>query len=396
MGRLFWKLFLALFLALISTVITVGNIVQWELRQAPPVVTTMPARAAPASHGEVILHRASPKALTDNRSNLPATQADGVQQDLNYGRLLLSFPLSALMFCIVASLVFAGVLAWSISHPIKLLLEHLKRAADGDLQTRVSPRIGASHDEFSELGEAFDLMAVRLNNMIKSQSNMLHHVSHELRSPLARIQMAVGLVMQNPKKMQTSLQRVELEAVRMEKMIAELLEIFRLESGMQKLRKVDVEMPALLSGIVNDVQFEKQDANIRLQLPESRVVVPGQLELLHRAIENVIRNAVKYGPPQGVVTVELQHSQRTGEVIIEVQDQGRGVSQQEIKQIFKPFVRGRDTTQIEGHGIGLAMTKNIVEAHGGFVKAANLSPCGFMVRIHLPLRQSTVGLNVVH
>lgn len=187
------------------------------------------------------------------------------------------------------------------------------------------------------------------------------------------------------------MQRVELEAIRMEKMIAELLEIFRLESGMQKLRRTDVDMVTLLKTIISDVQFERQDARIQLLLPKAGVILTGHLELLQRAIENVIRNAVKYGPPEGVVTVELQLSTRTGEVVVEVQDQGRGVAQQELLQIFKPFVRGRETTQIEGHGIGLAITKHIVEAHGGYVKAANLNPAGFMLRIHLPVESKQVA-----
>jgi two-component system, OmpR family, sensor kinase len=375
MGRLFWKLFAALFLALISTVITVGNIVQWELHQKAAHTHSFPAQSS---------------ALTTQSASLPATPVASqpghfhLSNELNYVELLLNFPLSALVFCVITSAIFAGVLAWSISHPIKLLLEHLRTAADGNLLVRVSPKITVSHDEFAELGAAFDLMALRLNSMIKSQSNMLHHVSHELRSPLARIQMAVGLVMQNPKKVQSSLQRVELEAVRMEKMIAELLEIFRLESGMQKLQKTDVDLKGLLAGIVGDVQFEKQDARIHLDMPNSVILIHGQLELLQRAIENVVRNAVKYGPLLGEVAIELQRSERTGEVIIEVQDQGSGVEQQELEQIFKPFIRGRSASQIDGHGIGLAMTKHIVEAHGGYVKAANLSPIGFMVRIHLP------------
>lgn len=383
MGRLYWKIFAALFLALISTVITVGNIVQWEIRQNSPGFNYSTTQGLSKPVAQATSADVTPKP--------PVVSVAGSSNDLNYIHLLLTFPLTALVFCIISSLIFASVLAWSISHPIKLLLEHLKRAADGDLQTRVSPKIGSGHDEFSDLGEAFDLMAIRLNNMIKSQSNMLHHVSHELRSPLARIQMAVGLVMQNPKKMQDCMQRVELEAIRMEKMIAELLEIFRLESGMQKLRRTEVDMVTLLKGIISDVQFERQDARIRLVLPQSEVIVLGHLELLHRAIENVIRNAVKYGPPEGEVTVELQISTRTGEVVVEVQDQGRGVAQQELLQIFKPFVRGRETTQIEGHGIGLAITKHIVEAHGGFVKAANLNPAGFMLRIHLPVESKLVA-----
>ena len=368
MGRLFWKLFVVFFLALLSTDIVVGNIVAWEAQHHHPTVT-VPCNTS--TDCPVSGHTLAPTITP-------------VQASMQRMARFFYLPFSVFVFSLLSSIVFAGTLAWSISHPIKLLLEHLKSAAEGDLLVRISPKITASHDEFTELGEAFDLMALRLNNMIKSQSNMLHHVSHELRSPLARIQMAVGLVMQNPKKMQSSLQRVELEAVRMERMITELLEIFRFESGMQKLHKTEVDLKALLHGIVSDVLFERNEARLHLQLPEDPVVITGQLELLQRAIDNVIRNAVKYGPEDGQVDIELQHSARTGEVTLEVQDQGQGVEPQELEQIFRPFVRGRRTSQVEGHGIGLAMTKHIVEAHGGFVKATNLSPQGFMIRIHLP------------
>ena len=370
MGRLFWKLFAALFLALVSTDIIVGNIAQWELN-----------RELVAYHES--LHTAAEKLKTQPSEVLAKTLAH------EHAPMVFNLPLPVFILGILANLFFASVLAWAIAHPIKLLLIHLKSAAEGDLLVRVSPKITATHDEFSGLGEAFDLMAIRLNNMIKSQSKMMHHVSHELRSPLARIQMAVGLAMQNPQKIQSSLQRVELEAVRMERMISELLEIFRFESDIHKLQKADVDLKALLTGIVGDVMFEKHDAKIRLLMPDEPVILAGQLELLQRAIDNVIRNALKYGPVDGEVTIELQHSARTGEIILEIQDQGRGVEPQELEQIFKPFVRGRRASQVEGHGIGLAMTKHIVEVHGGFVKATNLSPDGFMIRIHLPLQQET-------
>lgn len=380
MGRLFWKLFAALFLALISTVITVGNIVQWEMNQRA-VHHANPTRSCGTTATCPPSNHLSTTNQSDHETRL------GTWRVLNYAQLSLNFPISALVFCLISSAIFSGILAWSIAHPIKLLLDHLKNAANGHLSEGVSAKITASHDEFAELGEAFDLMTTRIDNMIKSQSKMLHHVSHELRSPLARIQMAVGLVMQNPKKMQSSLQRVELEAVRMERMISELLEIFRFESGMQKLQKTEVDLKALLTGIVGDVLFEKHEAKVRLDMPEESVVVEGQLELLQRAIDNVIRNAVKYGPEEGIVAIELQHSERTGEVILEVRDQGDGVDPNELEQIFRPFVRGRRVSQVEGHGIGLAMTKHIVEAHAGFVRAANLTPHGFMIRIHLPARQ---------
>ncbi|HEY0892160.1 MAG TPA: histidine kinase dimerization/phospho-acceptor domain-containing protein, partial [Cellvibrio sp.] len=200
MGRLFWKLFAALFLALVSTDIIVGNIAQWELN-----------RELVAYHTS--LHTAAEQLKTQPSEDVAKTLAH------EHVPMVFNLPMPVFIMGILANLFFASLLAWAIAHPIKLLLIHLKSAAEGDLLVRVSPKITATHDEFSGLGEAFDLMAIRLNNMIKSQSKMMHHVSHELRSPLARIQMAVGLAMQNPQKIQSSLQRVELEAVRMERMI---------------------------------------------------------------------------------------------------------------------------------------------------------------------------------
>jgi len=188
MGRLFWKLFLAFFLALVSTDLIVGNIIEWQAHQQTP------------EHHEVSQICSSGSSCETTPNALKAEPLSAKTDQRWTERQLFSLPFSVLIYSLISSTIFAGVLAWSISHPIKLLLEHLKSAAEGDLLVRVSPKIKASHDEFAELGEAFDLMALRLNNMIKSQSKMLHHVSHELRSPLARIQMSVGLVMQNPKK----------------------------------------------------------------------------------------------------------------------------------------------------------------------------------------------------
>lgn len=375
MGRLFWKLFFAIFLALISTVLTVGHVALWEMNQKALNQIEPLKRCASSKDCAPPAVKVFQNTQPDSLTNIASTKRP------------LAFPLSALSILIFISAGFSAILAWSIAYPIGVLLQHLKNTADGDFVTNISPQIASSHDEFSALGKALDAMTQRVDGMIKSQSKMLHHVSHELRSPLARIQMAVGLVMQDPKKMQNSLQRVELEAVRMERMISELLEIFRFESGMNKLEKIDVDLKALLTGIVGDVLFERHEANIRLEMPDELVVIQGQLDLLQRAIDNVIRNALKYGPEEGLVSIELQHSARTGEVTLEVQDQGQGVEPQELEQIFSPFVRGRRASQVEGHGIGLAMTKHIVEAHGGFVRAANLNPKGFLIRIHLPSPQ---------
>lgn len=387
MGRLFWKLFAAFFLALVSTVMTVGNIMQWEIRQTQPDFSI---RDKPHD----INNQASPRLKPYTRSlSAPAKNAPPVTRALNYLELSLHFPPIALIFCIVFSVVIAGVLAWAVTHPIKLLLEHLNRVGEGDLQTRVSPLIGRGHDEFSELGQAFDVMAMRLDSMMKSQANMMHHISHELRSPLARIQMAVGLVLQNPIKLAAAMQRVEMETQRMENMIAELLEMFRLESGKQKLRLVDVDLNELLHNIVNDARFEKQTTKIAFLTQGTHITVLAELKLIHRAIENVIRNAIKYGPVDEVVTVVLAYDEAQQRADIEVIDRGKGVAADELEQIFMPFVRGSRSANIDGHGVGLAMTKHIIEAHGGQVIAENLAPTGFKVSLHLPRNPPALANN---
>lgn len=279
--------------------------------------------------------------------------------------------------------VLAACLAWKIASPVHGLTERLRVAADKDLQSLLASGSGKNYAPFSALANALDVLAMQLNHVMNSQKTMLHHVSHELRSPLARIQMAVGLAQQDARKMDASIHRISLETARMEKMIADLLTMSRLESGVGQLSKIEFDMKAMLTAIVNDVRFESEQANIYLCMPDEAVWFFGQVELLQRAIGNVIRNAVKYGPQADVISVELKYAKDCQALIVNVQDAGKGVSPNEMSDIFKPFVRGSGTSQFDGHGIGLAMTKYIVEAHGGYVQAINLNP-GFVMSMHLP------------
>ncbi len=382
MGQLFWKIFIAFFLALVATGMTVGNLAHWQtsntyntsyarLRANMEHAQTQPGKALPADTTSLAPVESFPISLTR-------------EVELEFGLLFLSFPPIIMVFCLIWSALFAGVLAWSIAHPIKLLLKHLQQAGQGDLQSQVSPEIGARHDEFAGLGQAFDAMVAHLNMMIKSQASLLHHVSHELRSPLARIQMAVGLLQQSPEHTQSALQRLELESQRMEHMIAELLELFRLQSGVHKLELTRIDLHGLLSEIIADVHYESPSVQIKLVLTTLVNNFYANHELLYRALDNVIRNAVKYAAAYGEIVVRVQTQYATDELLLEVSDQGPGVAADELEGIFKPFVRGRKTTQIEGHGIGLAMTQFIVDAHKGHVTAENLSPHGFKVSLFLP------------
>jgi len=245
--------------------------------------------------------------------------------------------------------------------------------------------MGGRRDELTDLGHDFDAMASRLGSLLQGQTKLLHHVSHELRSPLTRIQMALGLVRQNPVKIDTFLDRIELEANRMDRLVGELLELSRLESGVVQIKKETLDLSQLLNSIVEDAQFEATAKQIKLHLTlDENCTLQGQPDLLYRAIENVVRNAIKYGPDDGEVSISCTHQTHDPYLHIRVTDQGAGVSASELEDIFKPFVRGISGSQTSGHGVGLAITKQVVEAHGGSVSAQNLSPYGFYVEMTLP------------
>jgi signal transduction histidine kinase len=295
------------------------------------------------------------------------------------------FPLMPLLGGIVVSFIFAALLAWYFSKPINILRTAFEKASHGKLDVRIANAMGGRRDELSDLGRDFDAMASRLENLLQSQTKLLHHISHELRSPLARIQMALGLVRQSPQKIAEFLDRITLEANRMDGLVGELLTISRLESGAVQIKKETLELNQLMHSIVEDAQFEAASKNMKLcMLLNKDYLLHGQPDLLYRAIENVIRNAIKYGPNDSEINIVCSKSMEHQQIYISVTDQGHGVDTLELEDIFKPFVRGASGSQSLGHGVGLAITKQVVEAHGGHVLAKNIMPQGFCVEIVLP------------
>lgn len=295
------------------------------------------------------------------------------------------FPTMPLLGGVVVSFLFAALLAWYFSKPINILRHAFEQASHGKLDTRIANAMGGRRDELSDLGHDFDAMAARLESLLQSQTKLLHHVSHELRSPLARMQMALGLVKQTPDKITAFIDRIALEANRMDGLIGELLTLSRLESGTVQIKKETLALNQLLHNIVEDAQFEAASKDIRLDMALTHEYsLQGQADLLYRAIENVVRNAIKYGPDHSTITMNCYQDKTDGHIHITVTDQGAGVDALELEDIFKPFVRGVSGSQTVGHGVGLAITKQVIEAHGGNVRADNLSPNGFKVEITLP------------
>jgi signal transduction histidine kinase len=295
------------------------------------------------------------------------------------------FPLVPLSAGVIASLVFAALLAWYFSKPIRSLRQAFITATDGNLEVRVAGSMGHRRDELSDLGRDFDTMASRLGALLQGQSRLLHHVSHELRSPLARMQMAIGLARQSPEKVTSSLERIERESVRMDKLVGELLAFSRLESGVTNIHKERIDLSDLLFTLAEDAQFEAKDRKIEVRLlPHDDYVLEAQPDLLHRALENIVRNALKYGPDGSDVDIDVTSDPAARMVLIRIRDQGMGVAPHELETIFQPFYRANSGLGSDGHGIGLALAKQVVEMHGGRISARNMSPAGFEVSVQLP------------
>jgi two-component system OmpR family sensor kinase len=290
----------------------------------------------------------------------------------------------------LASLLFAALLAWYFSRPIRALRNAFESAAAGDLAPKfASARSRVGGDELAELGQDFDRMSARLRTLMEGQRRLLHDVSHELRSPLARLQAAIGLAHQQPDKIQPSLERIERESVRMDRLVGELLTLSRLEASTTLPACEPVDLAEMIDQIADDARFEA-GARIEVHAPvpaPSPVTVHGAPDLLWSAVENIVRNAVKHGGADGEVDIELRSADC--EVHIEVLDRGPGIAPEHLGDIFEPFFRSNPTiNNVDGHGLGLAIAKHVVDSHGGRITAANRIGGGLRVTITLPLAEA--------
>ncbi|NHZ44013.1 ATP-binding protein [Massilia aquatica] len=285
----------------------------------------------------------------------------------------------------LASLLFAALLAWYFSRPIRALRGAFEAAAGGDLSPRFAEVKGVRGDELNDLGRDFDRMSGQLRTLMDGQRRLLHDVSHELRSPLARLQAAIGLAHQQPDKIRASLERIERESVRMDKLVGELLALSRLEVPDALPRYEDIAFMELVDDIVADARFEAEQCGRRIALSGQAIVtVRGAPDLLWSALENVIRNAIKHSGEGGVI--EIGVSADADRVQLSVCDRGPGVAQADLASIFQPFFRSNATSNnVDGHGLGLAIAQRVVDAHRGAIKASNREGGGLRVEITLPL-----------
>lgn len=287
---------------------------------------------------------------------------------------------------IMISLLCSALLAWRAARPIRRLSWAFRQLAAGRLDTRVGGSMGGGKDEIADLAQEFDGMAQQLETLVATQRRLLHDVSHELRSPLARLQAAIGLARQrpDPARLDTMLGRIEREITRVDTLVGELLTLARLESGASQLPREQVDLIELLSAIADDARFEARAAGRDVSFSgNGEFVATVAAELLYRAFENVIRNAVKYTAEGSCV--EISASCAADALHITVADRGPGVPPHALQDMFQPFLRvGENGQDNSGFGLGLAIARGAVETHGGSISAAARQGGGLLISMHIP------------
>ncbi|MDP3334440.1 MAG: ATP-binding protein [Methylococcaceae bacterium] len=294
-------------------------------------------------------------------------------------------PLLPILAGTFASLLFSAALAWYFAKPIRSLRNAFAAVAKGNLDTRVGALMSNRRDELSDLGQDFDHMAGQIYSLVHAQQRLLHDVSHELRSPLARIQAAIGLAQQQPNKHPAMLERIEHESQRMSDLVGELLVLARLEAGVSDSASHEFDIGDLLDGIVEDARFEaaQHEVVIRYEGIEE-TLVKGRGELLHRAFENVLRNALQHCQKYGEVTVIVSFDIFKRRLKVTIDDQGPGVAESDLSAIFEPFFRSGDRSKADSIGLGLAIAYRSITAHGGLIQAENRPQGGLRMEIEIP------------
>jgi two-component system, OmpR family, sensor kinase len=298
------------------------------------------------------------------------------------------------VFAMLISIAVCWSLARYVSKPVERLQSSARSLAAGNLEARVGEEFSRRHDELGVLARDFDRMAEHVRNLIASKEDLLRGLSHELRSPLARLRVALGLARRPGENLGKQLDRIELEAERLDTLIGQMLQLSQLRAAEPALSRDEVDLQTLLTEVVDDARLEVSATNKEVEFAAGlNVVVEGDWRLLRSAIENVLRNAVRFTAPGTAVTVKLADDAASARITIE--DSGPGVPESELRLIFEPFYRVAESRDRDsgGTGLGLAITSRILALHGGKVNATNIPNGGLIVSMVLPMRQSGVVTN---
>ncbi len=283
-------------------------------------------------------------------------------------------------------LAFAAILAWYLSRPIERMRLGFGRLAQGNFATRLGPAMGRRRDEIADLAHDFDRMAVRLEELVASRDRLLADVSHELRTPLARLTLAIGLARQDPARMVAALDRIAGEAAKLDEMVGELLTLAKLETGPGRGDDY-FDLSEIVKAVVQDAQYEAAAKGVAVALEIETVgadfewIAPGSGKLVSRAVENIVRNAVRYCPEGGKVGVALNFNRNANTYRLAVADEGPGVPPEELGKLFQPFGVSADGF---GFGLGLAIAQRAIAVNGGTIAVRNRRPRGLEMAILLP------------
>lgn len=389
MGRLFWKFFALVALAQMVSMLAVAGVfwlehrrqdAEWAQREAAfgdrGEAAFRAERHGPPDHLGPPGHPGGADRFGPPGGRPPPGKPHGFH-----------IPPEPMVAAVLTAIVVALVLAAYIAKPVRRLRRAFEAVAGGDLGMRIGPQMGRRRDELADLGQDFDSMAARLQTLVEGQRRLLHDVSHELRSPLARLQAASGLLRQQPERMMDTIGRIERECERMDSLVGQLLTLSRLEAGVAG-RDESVDLAELLDGLIEDARFEAAHSERLLSVVgQAEGCVHANPELLHRAIENVVRNAIKYAPAGSEVEIGLLQTGNRFE--LRVADRGPGVPQGDEEAIFAPFYRTGEAREGTGYGLGLAIARRVVLGLGGEISAHNRTGGGLEVRLVLPLQDCT-------
>jgi signal transduction histidine kinase len=361
-------------------------------RNAPPEISGLAAQVLAGAQHEFT--RPNPERLMVVRVNAPSGAAYVmVSKWLVLRRRPFVPETRTLLLQLVAVIVTVGLvcfwLARHLTKPVVQLRAAAHKLAEGDLSARVGD--SRRRDELADLGRDFDRMAERIEMLLQSQQRLLGDISHELRSPLARLNLALGVARRRAgPEAAAAHDRIAREAERLNELIGQLLRLTQLETGVDETPTEAIELAQLIEEIVADADFEAHNHGRAVKLTTTtECKLDGNRDLLRSAIENVVRNAVRYTAP--ATTVEVSLGERNGnshkQAVIRVRDYGPGVPNEALQNIFRPFYRVADARDREsgGTGLGLAITERAVHLHGGDVTAENAPDGGLAITLSLPL-----------
>ncbi len=308
--------------------------------------------------------------------------------------LLRSLPGSLLLAILFSSLLtslLCAALAQYITRPILRLRDAAHAIARGNLDARAGLSGSTRRDEIADLVKDFDTMAGEIHDLVDSNKRMLMGVSHDLRSPISRIRVALSLASTAPEPERNELLgRIEIELLRLNGMIEQILTVARLESGQFKPASEPLSLNQVVGEAVEDARFEASQSNVEIVYDENwpEVTMAGEENMLRSAVENVLRNAIFYAGDNG--SVELSVVLAHGVANISVRDNGPGVPEAALPKLFDPFYRVDDArgSTTGGSGLGLSIVSGAAKFHNGSVRARNLQPHGLEVVIELPIQAS--------